>query len=75
MVDKVAMGQVFSEYFGFPCQMSFHRLLHTHIVYHPGLVQYAKQWPTFKMDSFLTHLKKLKKKTTKIFKEKVIRDT
>jgi hypothetical protein len=30
VVDKVALGQVFSEYFGFPCQSSFHRLLHTH---------------------------------------------
>jgi hypothetical protein len=30
VVDKVAMGQVFSEYFGFPCQFSFHGLLHTH---------------------------------------------
>jgi hypothetical protein len=30
VVDKVALGQVFSEYFGFPCQFSFHRLLHTH---------------------------------------------
>jgi hypothetical protein len=30
VVDKVALGQVFSEYFCFPCQMSFHRLLHTH---------------------------------------------
>jgi hypothetical protein len=30
MVDKVALVQVFSEYFGFPCQFSFHRLLHTH---------------------------------------------
>jgi hypothetical protein len=30
MVDKVALGRVFSEYFGFPCQFSFHRLLHTH---------------------------------------------
>jgi hypothetical protein len=29
MVDKVALGQVFSEYFGFPCQFSFHRLLHS----------------------------------------------
>jgi hypothetical protein len=27
-VDKAALGQVFSEYFGFPCQFSFHRLLH-----------------------------------------------
>jgi hypothetical protein len=30
VVDKVALGQVFSEYFGFSCQLSFHRLLHTH---------------------------------------------
>jgi hypothetical protein len=30
VVDKVALRQVFSECFGFPCQFSFHRLLHTH---------------------------------------------
>jgi hypothetical protein len=30
MVDKVALAQVFSEYFGFPCQFLFHRLLHSH---------------------------------------------
>jgi hypothetical protein len=30
VVDRVALGQVFSEYFGFPCQFSFHQLLHTH---------------------------------------------
>jgi hypothetical protein len=30
VVDKVALGQVFSEYFGFPCQFSFQRLLHNH---------------------------------------------
>jgi hypothetical protein len=30
VVDKVALGQVFSEYFGFPFQFSFNRLLHTH---------------------------------------------
>jgi hypothetical protein len=29
VVDKVASGQVFSEYFGFPCQnRSFHQLFH-----------------------------------------------
>jgi hypothetical protein len=28
--DEVALGQVFSEYFGFPWQFSFHRLFHTH---------------------------------------------
>jgi hypothetical protein len=31
VVDKVASEQVFSEYFGFPCQNhSFHQLLHHH---------------------------------------------
>jgi hypothetical protein len=29
-VDKVVVGQVFPEYFGFPCQFSFHLLLHIH---------------------------------------------
>jgi hypothetical protein len=29
VVDKAALGQVFSEYFIFSCQ-SFHRLFHTH---------------------------------------------
>jgi hypothetical protein len=33
----VALGQVFSMYFGFSCQFSFHRLLHIH--HHLGLVQ------------------------------------
>jgi hypothetical protein len=27
-VNKVALGQVFSEYFGFPCQSLFHQFLH-----------------------------------------------
>jgi hypothetical protein len=31
VVDKVALGQVSSEYFGFPCQFSFHRMLHTYL--------------------------------------------
>jgi hypothetical protein len=30
VVDKVSLGQVFSKYFGFPCQFSFHRLLLVH---------------------------------------------
>jgi hypothetical protein len=38
VVDKVASGQVFSEYFGFPWQnRSFHQLLHPHN--HLGQVQ------------------------------------
>jgi hypothetical protein len=37
VVDKVALGQVLSEYFGFPCQSSFHQILHQHN--HPGQIQ------------------------------------
>jgi hypothetical protein len=29
VVDNVALGQVSSEYFGFPCQFSCHQILHT----------------------------------------------
>jgi hypothetical protein len=36
VVDKAALGQVFSEYFGSLCQ-SFHQFLHHHN--HPGLAQ------------------------------------
>jgi hypothetical protein len=36
VVHKAALGQVLSEYFGFPCQ-SFHQFLHHHN--HLGLVQ------------------------------------
>jgi hypothetical protein len=36
VMDKEALGQVFSEYFGSPCQ-SFHRFLHYHN--HTGLTQ------------------------------------
>jgi hypothetical protein len=40
VVDKVALGQVFSEYFGLPCQSSFNQFLSTiTITYHLGLVQ------------------------------------
>jgi hypothetical protein len=30
VVDKVALGQVFYEFFDFPHEFSFHRLLHNH---------------------------------------------
>jgi hypothetical protein len=30
VVDKVALGPVFSEYFGFPCQSAFHQFLHNY---------------------------------------------
>jgi hypothetical protein len=36
---EVALGQVFSDNFGFPCQSTFHLLLHNHLHYHnrPGV--------------------------------------
>jgi hypothetical protein len=39
VVDKAALGQVFSEYFGFPCQSSFHNCSTIILIYHLGLVQ------------------------------------
>jgi hypothetical protein len=36
MVDKVALSQIFSEYFGFPCQFLVHRLVHIHHHLSPG---------------------------------------
>jgi hypothetical protein len=36
---KVALGQVFSKNFSFPCQSTFHLLLHNHLHYHPRLAQ------------------------------------
>jgi hypothetical protein len=30
VVDKMALGQVFFQYFGFYCQFSFHQLLYIH---------------------------------------------
>jgi hypothetical protein len=36
VVDKAALAQDFSEYFGFPCQ-SFHQIFHYHN--RPGLAQ------------------------------------
>jgi hypothetical protein len=39
VVDKVALRQVFFEYFGFPCQSLFHQFLHITINCLLGLVQ------------------------------------
>jgi hypothetical protein len=42
VVDKVGLEQVFSEYFGFPCQSSFHYFSTITLTYHPGLAQYNR---------------------------------
>jgi hypothetical protein len=37
-VDKVALGQDSCEYYSFPCQFSFHQMLHTHLSSGAGTV-------------------------------------
>jgi hypothetical protein len=39
VLDKSDAGAGFSENFGFPCQSTFHLLLHNHLHCHPRLAQ------------------------------------
>jgi hypothetical protein len=48
VVDKVALGQVFSEYLDFPCQSSFHQLLHNHPHLSSGAGTIGQKWPQYK---------------------------
>jgi hypothetical protein len=45
VVDKMALGQVFPEYFGFPCQSSFHQLLHNRPHLSSGAGTIGQKWP------------------------------
>jgi hypothetical protein len=38
VAGKLAMGLILSEYFGFICQFSFHRVLHTHLSRRAGTI-------------------------------------
>jgi hypothetical protein len=40
IVDEVALGHVYSEYFCFPCQSSFHQTIHPHN--HTGQAKYVR---------------------------------
>jgi hypothetical protein len=64
VVDKVVLGQVSSEYFGFPFQFSFHQLFHTHHL-SSGAGTKGQLVAAVPSGLSLTHRKKLKKKTTK----------
>jgi hypothetical protein len=48
VVEKVALGQVFSDYFGFICQSSFHQLLHNHPHLSSGAGTIGQKWPQYK---------------------------
>jgi hypothetical protein len=61
VVDRVALRQVFFEYFGFPCQSSFHQLLHNHHrSSRAGTI--GQQWPTYQEKKKKKKKKKRKKK-------------
>jgi hypothetical protein len=66
VVDKVALGQVFSKYFDFPYQFSFHQLLYIHhLPSRAGTIgQLVADVPS---GLSLPHPKKLKKKKINIF--------
>jgi hypothetical protein len=55
VVDKVALGQVFSEYFGFPYRYSFHQLLHNHHHLSSGTGTIVQYWPQYQVDSVSPH--------------------
>jgi hypothetical protein len=48
VVDKVVLGQVFSEYFSFPSQSSFHQLLQNHPRLSSGAGTIGQMWPQYK---------------------------
>jgi hypothetical protein len=48
LIFPVALGQVFSEYYGFPCQSLFHQLLHNHPHLSPGAGTIGQKWPQYK---------------------------
>jgi hypothetical protein len=55
IVEKVALRQVFSEYFGLPANSHSTGCSTITIVYHLGLVQKARQWPQYQVNSVSTH--------------------
>jgi hypothetical protein len=52
VVEKMAVGQLFTDYFHFPCQFSFYRLFHTH--------RHLSFGVSAVVDSVSHHIKKLK---------------
>jgi hypothetical protein len=48
VVGKVAVGQDFSEYFGFTSQFSFHQLLHNHLHLSSGAGTIGQKWQQYK---------------------------
>jgi hypothetical protein len=72
VVDKVALGRVFSEFFGFPCQSSFYQILHHHN--HPGQATIGQSVAAVPIGPSWTPspTKRIKKKNTQKIIEKTI---
>jgi hypothetical protein len=47
VVEKEALGQVFSEYFGLLCQSSFHQFPHNHHHISSGADTIGQYWPQY----------------------------
>jgi hypothetical protein len=65
VVAKVALGQVFSEYFRFPCQFSFHQIPHSHCHHPPANLPGLQNRPNSGQHTKWTQshqLKEIKKK-------------
>jgi hypothetical protein len=67
---KVALEQVFSEYFGFPCQSLFRQFLHSHHHLSSGAGTIGQYWPQYQETQSrpTKNNKKLKKKIMNILK-------
>jgi hypothetical protein len=48
-MDKVALGQVFSKYFGFPCHSSFRQFLHNHYHLSSEAGTIGQPWPQYQV--------------------------
>jgi hypothetical protein len=47
VADKVVLGQVLSEYFGFSCQSLFRQFFHDHHHLSPGAGTIDQLWPQY----------------------------
>jgi hypothetical protein len=55
VVDKLMLGQIFTEYFGLSCESSFHQLLHNHHHLSSGAGIIGQYWSQYKVDSVSPH--------------------
>jgi hypothetical protein len=65
VVDSVALGQVFSEFFGLPCQYYSTVVIHTHTL--SGDEQYVRQWQQFR--DAVSHHQKSNKETERTWSQ------